>query len=149
MTPRRLALLLAAIFVALALPSSVLVYQAYGQLKWEAFYQHQRLARDLARRIDAGFIGLIEREETRAISDYAFLNVTGDGDNAFLQRSPLSSFPPQSPPPGLVGYFQVDAAGRLRTPILPEDRAANYGISSRPVSSTTPTTAPSSTRTAW
>ena len=94
MTRRRLALLLAALFVALALPSSVLVYQAYGQLKWEAFHQHQRLARELVLRIDAEFRQLIAREEARPISDYEFLNVAGGGVSAFLQRSPLSAFPP-------------------------------------------------------
>ena len=56
MTRNRLAALLGLLFLALALPSSILVYQAYGQLKWEAFYQHQRLARDLAQRIDADFL---------------------------------------------------------------------------------------------
>jgi hypothetical protein len=40
MTQGRLTLLLLLFFLALALPTSILVYQAYGQLKWEAFYQH-------------------------------------------------------------------------------------------------------------
>jgi len=130
MTPRRLTLLLVLFFVALALPTSILVYQAYGQLKWEAFYQHQQLARELTLRIDSGFRNLIEREENRAISDYEFLNVTGSGASAFLQRSPLSQFPLESDVPGLLGYFQVDASGRLRTPIVPEASAGGYGISS-------------------
>jgi len=130
MTQRRLRLLLVLFFLALAIPTSILVYQAYGQLKWEAFYQHQRLARELSRRIDSGFRDLIEREEERPISDYEFLNVTGTDDTAFLQRSPLSEFPRQADPPGLLGYFQVDASGRLRTPIVPVANAANYGISS-------------------
>lgn len=106
------------------------MYQAYGQLKWEAFYQHQRLARELSRRIDSGFRDLIEREEKRPISDYEFLNVTGSDDTAFLQRSPLSEFPRQADTPGLLGYFQVDGSGRLRTPIVPAANASNYGISS-------------------
>ncbi len=130
MTQRRLTLLLVLFFVALALPTSILVYQAYGQLKWEAFYQHQRLARELTLRIDSGFRDLIEREENRPISDYEFLNVTGSGASAFLQRSPLSQFPLESDVPGLLGYFQVDASGRLRTPIVPEASAGGYGISS-------------------
>ena len=62
MTQRRLLLLLLLFFLALAVPSSILVYQAYGQLKWEAFYQHQRLARELTLRIDSGFRELIRRE---------------------------------------------------------------------------------------
>ena len=130
MTRGRLTLLLVLFFLALAIPTSILVYQAYGQLKWEAFYQHQRLARELSRRIDSDFRDLIEREEKRPISDYEFLNVTGSDDSAFLQRSPLSEFPQQVEAPGLLGYFQVDASGQLRTPIVPADNAANYGISS-------------------
>ena len=129
MTQRRLTLLLVSFFLALAIPTSVLVYQAYGQLKWEAFYQHQRLARELTLRIDSAFRDLIEREESRPISDYEFLNVTGSDDAAFLQRSPLSEFPMQSDIPGLLGYFQVDAVGRLRTPIVPAVNASSYGIS--------------------
>ncbi len=42
----------------------------------------------------------------------------------------LSEFPLETEVPGLLGYFQVDAAGQLRTPIVPEANAANYGISS-------------------
>jgi signal transduction histidine kinase len=130
MTQRRLTLLLVLFFVALALPTSILVYQAYGQLKWEAFYQHQQLARELTLRIDGGFRDLIAREENRPISDYEFLNVTGTEGAAFLQRSPLSEFPLEPEVPGLLGYFQVDATGQLRTPIVPEADASNYGISS-------------------
>jgi signal transduction histidine kinase len=130
MTRSRLTLLMVLFFVALALPTSILVYQAYGQLKWEAFYQHQQLARELTLRIDAGFRDLIEREENRPISDYEFLNVSGTEGAAFLQRSPLSEFPLQADIPGLLGYFQVNAGGQLRTPIVPEADAANYGISS-------------------
>lgn len=129
MTQRRLTLLLVLFFVALALPTSILVYQAYGQLKWEAFYQHQQLARELTLRIDGGFRDLIEREETRPISDYEFLNVSGTEGAAFLQRSPLSNFPLEVEVPGLLGFFQVDAAGQLRTPIVPEANASSYGIS--------------------
>ncbi len=129
MTRNRLAALLGLLFLALALPSSILVYQAYGQLKWEAFYQHQRLARDLARRIDADFRGLIEREEQRPISDYEFLNVAGGERDGFLQRSPLSNLPATLEVPGLLGYFQVDAAGRLRTPLVPDTAEPGFGIS--------------------
>ena len=129
MTQRRLLLMLVLFFLALALPTSILVYQAYGQLKWEAFYQHQRLARELTLRIDSGFRDVIVREENRPISDYEFLNVSGAGETAFLQRSPLSQFPAESNLPGLLGYFQVDASGRLRTPIVPETNASGYGIS--------------------
>lgn len=129
MTRRRLTLSLTLFFLALAIPTSILVYQAYGQLKWEAFYQHQRLAREFTLRIDSGFRELIEREERRPISDYEFLNVSGDGEAAFLQRSPLSQLPLQADVPGTLGYFQVDGDGQLRTPILPDGEIDAFGIS--------------------
>ena len=129
MTIQRLKYLLLAFFIALALPTSILVYQAYGQLKWEAFHQHQLLARELSLRIDARFQELIEREENRPISDYAFLNIAGNQESAFLQRSPLSQFPLASDVPGLLGYFQVDGTGQLQTPTVPRENASVYGIS--------------------
>jgi len=128
MTLARLKFLLLFFFLALALPTSILVYQAYGQLKWEAFHQHQQLARELSLRIDARFSELIAREENRPFTDYQFLNVAGNTQSAFLQRSPLSQFPLVADIPGLVGYFQVDTQGQLQTPIVPLSNAADYGI---------------------
>ncbi len=131
MTSGRLKALLLVFFIALALPTSILVYQAYGQLKWETFHQHQLLARELSLRIDARFQELIEREENRPFSDYQFLNVSAVEQSGFLQRSPLSQFPLNTEIPGLLGYFQVDSLGQLATPTLPpRSDASVYGIDS-------------------
>lgn len=129
MNIRRLKILLFILFAALAFPSAILVYQAYGQLKWEAFYQHQQLARELTLRIDARFAELMAREENRSFADYEFLNVAGGDGSTFLQPSPLSKFPLKSDIPGLIGYFQVDAQGQLQTPTVPKANASSYGIS--------------------
>jgi len=128
MNTGRLKFLLLLLFVALAIPTGVLVFQAYGQLKWEAFYQHQRLAREFALRIDRQFNELVQREENRSFTDYAFLNVVGSDGSNFLQRSPLSGFPLDSQVPGILGYFQVDAKGALATPTVPQSNASSYGI---------------------
>jgi two-component system phosphate regulon sensor histidine kinase PhoR len=116
----RLRLWLGLFFLALAVPTAVLVYQAYGQIKWEAFHQLQALAGELASRIDRRFQRLIDAEEARSFGDYGFLVVAGDPSANFLQRSALSSYPVTSEIPGLIGYFQVDAAGELDTPLLPQ-----------------------------
>jgi signal transduction histidine kinase len=122
---------LAVFFLALAVPTGILVYQAWSQLKWEAFHQHRVLAEELAARIDARIVQLIDAEEARAFADYAFLNVAGDPSANFLQRSPLSAYPHTSPMPGLIGYFQVDTDGAFTTPLLPPAGtvASSYGIS--------------------
>ena len=131
MSLRRLRIMLLLFFAALAVPTIILVYQAYGQLKWEAFHQHQQLAREMALRIDTRFSDLITREESRSFSDYSFLNVTGSESSSFLQRSPLSGFPLESDIPGLIGYFQVDAQNQLATPFVPQSNAGGYGISAQ------------------
>ena len=127
---RRLALLLGAFFIALAIPAAVLIAQAYDQLKWEAFHRNQQLAEDLAARVDAGLRAAVATEEARSFGDYSFLVVAGDAAANFVQRSPLSAFPVTGAVPGTLGYFQVDTLGTLTTPLLPGAGvdAASYGI---------------------
>jgi signal transduction histidine kinase len=121
---------LIAFFFALAIPSGLLVYQAYDQLKWEAFHRHRVLAEELAIRIDKAYAQIIEAEEHRTFVDYNFLIVAGDPKSNFIQRSALSNFPVRSPIPGLIGYFQVDSEGIFKTPLLPNSTltASEYGI---------------------
>ena len=127
---KRLRRWLTVFFMALTIPTAVLIYKAYDQLKWEAFHQNRLLAEELATRIDSRLIELLYQEETRSFSDYSFLTVAGDPDANFLQRSPLSAYPVASNIPGLLGYFQVNAAGVFSTPLLPHTtpESNTYGL---------------------
>jgi signal transduction histidine kinase len=130
LTPTRLRLGLGLLLLALALPTAVLIRHAYGQLKWEAFHQQRVLAEEFARRVDDRLARLVAAEEARAVTDYAFLVVGGDPAARYVTRSPLAAFPIDAAVPGLVGHFQVDAAGRFGSPLLPGDGvdAARYGV---------------------
>lgn len=119
--PRRLLGLLLILFLALAIPTAAVIWQAYDQLKFEAFYQYRNQAEALAERIDADLIADIEQAEARRFTDFAFLNVAGDPSANVLQRSPLSNYPVTADIPGVIGYFQVGANGALSTPLLPGD----------------------------
>jgi two-component system phosphate regulon sensor histidine kinase PhoR len=127
---RSLKLLLAAFFLALAVPAGILIAQAYSQLKWQAFRSSQVAAEELAARIDGALRTTMAAEDARSFGAYSFLVVEGDAAANFVQRSPLSAFPIDSAIPGVLGYFQVDAAGNLTTPLLPEEgvAASDYGI---------------------
>ena len=127
---RSLQAVLAAFFVALAVPAGVLIAQAYSQLKWQAFRSSELAAEELAARIDAALAAAIAAEDARSFGAYSFLVAEGDAAASFVQRSPLSAFPVESAVPGVLGYFQVDSDGRLTTPLLPEAgvAAASYGI---------------------
>ncbi|MDX1404784.1 MAG: HAMP domain-containing sensor histidine kinase [Woeseiaceae bacterium] len=127
---RRLKWLLAALFLALAMPTAALIWQAYGQLKWQAFHQYRGLAEDFTGRADAALTRMIAVADGRSFADYAFLNVSGETDINFLQRSPLSAYPVAADLPGVMGYFQVEPDGSFSTPLLPPDgeNVAYYGI---------------------
>jgi len=118
---RRLRRLLIGLFALLALPTGVLIWQAYGQLKWEAFYQHRGSAEALTTLIDTELRRAVKQADARTYSDYSFLVVSGEPSANFLQRSPLSDLPPVEDIPGTIGYFQVDAEGQFSTPVLPPD----------------------------
>ena len=114
----RLKILLAIFSLALAVPTGALIWQAYSQLKWEAFHQYRGLAENLTRRVDAQLIDMINAADARSFADYTFLNVTGESKFNFIQRSPLSAYPVTQDLPGVTGYFQVDSDGSFSTPLL-------------------------------
>jgi signal transduction histidine kinase len=127
----RLQGLIALFFLALAVPTGVLIWQAYSQLKWEAFHQYRGIAEGLATRIDSDLMAKLEMAEARSFADYTFLVVAGDQKLSFVQRSPLSDFPVSQDMHGVIGYFQVGAEGEFSTPLLPQDDAdpATFGVS--------------------
>ena len=121
----RLRLILVLFFLALAIPTAILIKQAHSQLKWEAFHHYRLQAEELADRIDQRYKEIIEVESARAFTDYSFLNIAVNNKTQFLKRSPLSSFPVSSKFPGLIGYFQVDNFGQFTTPLLPNSTAVS------------------------
>ena len=126
----RLRWLLSLFFLAFTVPTAILIYRSYDQLKWEVFHQHRVMAEELADRIDARAIELIVAEEARSFADYSFL-VVADPSTDFVQHSPLSTYPVASEVPGLMGYFQVDAAGTFSSPLVPSagNEPRTFGIS--------------------
>lgn len=119
---RRLRWLLAALFVAIAVPSALLVRTTWQQLRFEALHQARGQAQALGNDIDQALQRLVDVEERRTATDYGYTKVGGalDAASNLVERSPLASFPVQSDWPGLLGWFQVDAQGRFSTPLLPE-----------------------------
>ena len=126
----RLKMLLALFFMALAIPTAVLIWQAYSQLKWEAFHQYRGMAEELTNRMDASLVDRINTAEARSFADYTFLIVSGEPSANLVQRSPLSEFPVTQDLPGVIGYFQVGTEGDFSTPLLPKSTAdpVTFGI---------------------
>ena len=128
---KRLRNLLALFFVALSAPTVVLIWQAYGQLKFEAFHQHRIIAEELTQRVDSQLNDMIRVADSRSFADYSFLVVSGDPNAKFVQRSPLSTYPVAASLPSVLGHFQVDSQGAFSTPLLPAvgTKVGDLGIS--------------------
>lgn len=116
---RRLQIILSLFFLALAIPTAILIIQAYSQIKWESFHHYRLQAEELSNRIDNRYKTIIERESARSFTDYSFLNIGDDINSKVLQRSPLSKYPVDSTFPGIIGYFQIDNNGQYTSPLLP------------------------------
>ena len=115
---RRLRNLLLVLFVALAIPTVAVIWQAYDQLKWESWFQYRNQAESLVRQIDYAIAEDVDQAESRGFDDFSYLASAGSGN--VQTRSPLSDFPVPADLPGLIGYFQVDPAGTFSTPLLPD-----------------------------
>ena len=116
---RRLRNLLLALFALLAVPTAVVTWQAFDQLKWESWYQHRAQAESLAARINADLTDAIAVADSRRFADYAFVS-SATPANVF-QRSPLAAFPVEHDDTGTNGYFQIAPDGQFSTPIVPPD----------------------------
>ena len=127
----RLRNFLALFFLALAVPAAILIWQAYSQLKWEAFHQYRGVAEELTQRIDSRLNDMIKTADARSFAEFAFLVVSGDPSANLVQRSPLSAYPVTADLPGVLGYFQVDTNGDFSSPVLPPEgaEAGSLGIS--------------------
>lgn len=121
--PRRLRQLMWLFFIALATPTSFLVYKSYDQLKWEAFYQNRVLAEELSNQIDQKLKAFILNEQRRGFNDYTFatndINNNDVNNNIVIQRSPLSALPVENTSLGVIGYFQIGLNDQFSTPFLP------------------------------
>lgn len=126
---RRLRRALGLFFLALALPAALLAWRAYGQVQWQVFHQYRTLAEEFAARIDAALARGVAREDARGFDDYGFLVVDAAARGG-LALSPLARLSDEARLPGLVGYFQVDSAGRYTSPHVPPPgtQARDWGI---------------------
>ena len=79
-TVRRLRLVMGVFFLALTIPTIVLIYQAYSRLKREAFHQHQVLAEELITRLDRRLRQLVETEDKAPVLRLCVLDSGGCTD---------------------------------------------------------------------
>ncbi len=110
---RRLAWILGSLWLALLVPTVLLGYQVYQQLRFESMHQYRADAEPVAERIVAELQRSIGKEAERPVADYWYRLADGT-------RSPLAELDKTGAVPGLLGYFRLDQDGKFGTPLVPE-----------------------------
>src|SRR5690606_21367849 len=116
----RLRLLLSLLVIGLILPLLFLIRQTYVQLEKESYFLQRQAAENLVEQINERAQEILLAEENRPIRDYFFLHISSLSNSA-INFSPLSSHPPITGTPGVIGYFQIRSSGQLTSPLLPRD----------------------------
>jgi len=115
---RRIALLILALGLLLALGMAWLVGRSFRSAAQEEALRHKLVAERLFDELERELTTLVEREEARSFLEYRYFYVPERQvpGSAALVRSPLSEM---AADPMVLGYFQLDPDGTLHTPIKP------------------------------
>lgn len=117
---RKIHLIFLAIFFAIAIPVVILLAHSYSQLQKNAQYAYKEHAFLVQQMLNQRINDDIAIEDQRSYSEYRFIRAVPVIGGEEITLSDLANFPIRSHFGGIVGHFQLDPDGTLRTPILPD-----------------------------
>ncbi len=117
---RRLRLIFLTLFFAIAIPVAFLLFNSYQHLQTEAQYAYKEHAYLVLQMLNQRIYDDLAIEEQRSYSEYRFIRAVPviGGEEVTLSR--LAQFPIRSHYGGMIGHFQLDPDGTMRTPVLPD-----------------------------
>ncbi len=113
---RRFRILFITIAVLVIVPVGLLVLRAIDSVELERRTRHQAVAERIFDEMERKLSELLAREEERPFGEYSYEYVPQGQDAGAVVRSPLADAPSLA---FIVGYFQLDPDGKLRTPVQP------------------------------
>jgi signal transduction histidine kinase len=93
---------------------------SYSQLQLNAQYAYKEHAFLVLQMLNQRFVDDMTIEDQRSYSEYRFIRAVPVIGGEEITLSELANFPLRSHFKGIVGHFQMDPDGTLRTPILPD-----------------------------
>jgi signal transduction histidine kinase len=114
---RRIRVVLALLFVGLAVPVAILVQRALDGLAFESRLRQQTVAERAFDEMERELSGFLHAEEARPFGQYRFYDIDR-APGASPALSPLAR-PPE--PTFVVGYFQIDPDGSIHLPLRPRE----------------------------
>lgn len=128
---RKIHLIFVAIFVAIAIPVIILLVHSYSQLQQNAQYAYKEHAFLVLQMLNQRISDDMAIEDQRSYSEYRFIRAVPVIGGEEITLSELANFPVRSHFKGIVGHFQLDPDGTLRTPILPDGVLEQIPMSDR------------------
>lgn len=128
---RKIHLIFVAIFVAIAIPVIILLVHSHSQLRQNAQYAYKEHAFLVLQMLNQRISDDMAYEDQRSYSEYRFIRAVHVIGGEEITLSDLANFPIRSHFKGIVGHFQLDPDGTLRTPILPDGVLEQIPMSDR------------------
>ncbi len=113
-------LIFVAIFIVIAIPVIVLLSHSYAQLQTSSLFGYKEHAFSVLQNLNKNITADLAIEDRRSYADYRFIRSVPVFGGEEITMSELAEFPLRSHYVGLVGHFQLDPAGNLSTPVLPD-----------------------------
>jgi signal transduction histidine kinase len=98
----------------------VLLSHSYAQLQTSSLFGYKEHAFSVLQNLNKNITADLAIEDRRSYADYRFIRSVPVFGGEEITMSELAEFPLRSHYVGLVGHFQLDPAGNLSTPVLPD-----------------------------
>lgn len=108
------------IFIAIAFPVVMLLEKSFSHLKTGSQYAYKEHAYLVLQMLNQRIYDDLAIEEQRSYSEYRFIRAVPVIGGEEITLSRLAEFPIRSHYAGIIGYFQLDPDGALKTPVLPD-----------------------------
>ncbi|MCK9182741.1 MAG: HAMP domain-containing histidine kinase [Fibrobacteraceae bacterium] len=117
---RRLKLIFILLFFTIAIPVAVLLVNSYQHFQTESQYAYKEQAYFILQMLNQRIYDDLAIEEQRSYSEYRFIRAVPVIGGEEVTLSKLAEYPIRSHYGGMIGYFQLDPDGTMRTPVLPD-----------------------------
>ena len=122
---------LSLIFVVILLPTLFLLFRSWEHLQTEASFGQKEKAYLLHQLLNQRIYDDLAIEERRSYSEYRFIRAVQVIGGEEVTLSELAAYPVKSHYAGMVGHFQLDPDGTIRTPVLPDGLLDKIAVENR------------------
>ena len=119
------------LFLTIALPTLYLLQRSYKHLQTESEFGYKENAYLVLQMLNQRIYDDLAIEERRSYSEYRFIRAVPVIGGEEVTLSELAQFPVHSHFGGMIGHFQMEPDGSVKTPILPDGLLENIPVGNR------------------